>query len=156
MLGDTYGAVRDYSFRLVRPSTETNRDMYLSYSNLLHHFIECSTCSKPFFYSLQTNLLLTIKVEKPLSAFSSSKKLLFIGPFHWKHTWKRKCIIPVSSVILTFNRSFALFSPHVSMFRPRVSSHKATSQLTFAYVLDIYVYRQAWKNGISSNPYDYE
>jgi len=68
--------------------------MCLSYSSLLHHFIECSTCYRQFFYLLQAILLLTIKIEKTPSAFSSSKKPLFIGVFGWRHSWRRKCMPP--------------------------------------------------------------
>lgn len=66
--------------------------MYLTYPSLLYHFIECSTCCSQVSYLLQLNLLPNIKSKKPPSAFSSSKKSLFIGVFGWSHPWMQKCI----------------------------------------------------------------
>ena len=73
-------------------STEVSRTMYLTYSSLLYHFIECSTCCSQVSYLLQLNLLPNIKSKKLPSAFSSSKKSLFIGVFGWRHSWMQKCI----------------------------------------------------------------
>lgn len=144
-------------------STEVSRVMYLTYSSLLYHFIECSTRYSQVSYLLQLNLLPNIKSEKLPSAFSSPKKPLFIGVFGWRHSWMQKCITLPPFAIITFNRGSivtkrslcftqieplfhqdrgsVLSSPRADNFQPTGKQPSARVPPTFARVLNLYTPR---------------
>ena len=109
-------------------STEVSRIMYLSSSSLLYHFIKCSTCCSQVSYLLQPNLLPNIKSKKPPSAFSSSKKSLFIGVSGWRHSWRRKCMPP------------AHFCPHGESIYPAWWIYRARRWTYRSTIVSIYTH----------------